>query len=1021
MAQPTTAQRPPIYSALTDKSLPELPIFPDDTPMRDVDSEDGDDEEDACPSPVVRKYDGTRTSTQQARSRVPQFRQSRRWARMHGWAGPGTTAPTRSPPPPESLQTTDAPQHQSDAEDRALTLREASFEQQRAQLKPSGVLHSSPEAMERPRLTSGSSSSSAQDGGFCRATASQYWRSVKTTVAMNPHGKSRKWRRRRSTKRTPMKPREATISRKSDRGVTSSKGRSANKMKVRHHARAPVPDGLQSTAMEAVQLSNDDHDYGHDGAIARYSRSSPIPSLHDPEKDSRFSEECRKILTNVDFNRDWMLPAASVLPAVRPPPVAVPRPIRQITSDGIEDSGQDVFGHNTRGFASQSTRARAGIPPPPRPIEELLRRQPAARKSSKTIGSLEAMLHMSKTRQPSAMSSQSDASEARGEVQAGTVAARRLSQSQSLLRLPSSRSTTGPSLQTLRSAMSMDTLARIETQFQDSWPSNIPTELKKNSFSSTDSKHSGPPSIPPERPLPALPVQAQQEAQTGTRHRAEPGSEASPRLTVLPLRTRKQPSDLQPSFPSDAKGRPSTDATSSSSLQNKSSLDSLDSSQSLAHNKFRGSRADRVKEKRMRDLASSRKSSIESGPPLCNEDAPTQMQTEVQPPNGAVPASSEKEELVDELDQFPSVPTSRPASMIHSHARGQSHSSRSGHLRQLSKASSNYKWPNRSRQVLSQSNIFVIVDSDPVTARFRAGTMSPSPSIGTVRRSESPSQVAKMAQASQPTPEGVARETNARDQEVSKASETSRLTPQKGRMASRSSSRRTSSSSDDIQPSTQSQNSKSSSKVSPRSKKRRRWNSTDLDLIKILQQDLEEYYGTILQQEEKIRWQAHQMQMMMRVMAPMNRVRGLKGPPYLEAIMDYPNAEEEQYSGQQENQIGSQSLNRSNSTGNDSTATASTESSKGSASADEGSMTDPCEHEPEPSPALKEKGPFRQPPPVAKAFPKGKQPATMSFLNPQTLYDGHAQEFDREPHRLSVNHALAQTEEMDRAIAQLRG
>ena len=60
----------------------------------------------------------------------------------------------------------------------------------------------------------------------------------------------------------------------------------------------------------------------------------------------------------------------------------------------------------------------------------------------------------------------------------------------------------------------------------------------------------------------------------------------------------------------------------------------------------------------------------------------------------------------------------------------------------------------------------------------------------------------------------------------------------------------------------------------PRSNKRRRWNSGDINLIRQLHRDLHDYYVTILEQEEKIKWQATQIQTMMKIFAPIRHIPG---------------------------------------------------------------------------------------------------------------------------------------------------
>jgi len=289
-----------------------------------------------------------------------------------------------------------------------------------------------------------------------------------------------------------------------------------------------------------------------------------------------------------------------------------------------------------------------------------------------------------------------------------------------------------------------------------------------------------------------------------------------------------------------------------------------------------------------------------------------------------------------------------------------------------------------------------------------------------------------------------------------------------------------------------------------------------------------------MKQEERLRDQADQIQKMIRVIAPMNRARGVKAPSKLSAIMDYPptneagldhcrinrtekpnlvrkrkgaKANSEPATENMRNVISQWdhiSHKRFNSTDANSTASASANATDATkVSADDASMTDPLEYDLNPidmtttpeKPAGATSFPCKitgtnaqqprsepqakatnshgdtpttyvpvalhRPPPVAKVIPRGKLPEEMSLLSassPQDREHHHMhmhtlskdsglkyrtltqisrsnsrRSSSRFSHgtgngrcndssdaaRLSVNHLLTSTEQMDRAIAGL--
>ena len=420
--------------------------------------------------------------------------------------------------------------------------------------------------------------------------------------------------------------------------------------------------------------------------------------------------------------------------------------------------------------------------------------------------------------------------------------------------------------------------------------------------------------------------------------------------------------------------------------------------------------------------------------------------------------------------------------------------------------------------------------------------MSPAPSIGSIHsRSGSPHQRKKHVRGPSNLKETTSilgsplktlknrTSLHSLKSQVSTSARSSQTGVKKNKRPIRSANRNLSSSSDDSHPLLATSASNSSKHTLTRAKKRRRWNSNDIGHVKTLEQALEYYRSTITKQEERLRDQADQIQMMIRVIAPMNRARGVKDPSGLSTTIDYSTTEEthqtshrsvsKRSTGVKNNKtpkvsIGSPAyttgrliLDRSNSTGGNSTASTSasahtTDATK--ASADEGSMTDPLEYDLNPNdittrpaklatatatpskigvtnaqgsrPGTCEKPvsrgdvsittvPLHQPPPVAEVIPRGKLPEGMSLLSVATQDRDHSSnnhthhtlskdsglkyqsltqigrshnsrhstnsagagcddsfdtglETKRDLTRLSVNHVLTSTEQMDRALEQ---
>ena len=775
-----------------------------------------------------------------SRGRIPQFRQSRRWARMHGWAEP--------PTPPILLQGRDSFLDNNpttdDVRNQQLSKREVSFDQQRALPKPTiAQPHVPVKQPERPNNNRGDSESTS-----ARISTAKCWRVVKPNTTRLPRPSTKVWPRTRSKSRNATSARRSNSrSRVSIRVVALLTGlRTENKVKGSKHSsiynetiNASVADG------EATLISNTRTLRRNQGRPRMNRTTSLLPSLHDPVKDSTFSEECRRMLAAFESGKDWLQPVAHDQDAF------------------VEGASSSKINHPEVPHLGSAGTGKQVSPEdclPPHPVPEAPNSSasacsaPATAAWQHTAAATEKPRIMLDCRLPSILETGQGPSESLHRIPINhlepkdqdfdhvhTLSAIRPNQTPIVTRLPSARS-----------VMSTDTLTGIEAQVRGKCDHGAQTVTPRmsteRSVVSPINRRSGP---APDIPLPAVPTEAED-----ARSDATSGS---------------------------------TDSRSMGLHRKESSATSAE----FARHSIQGPRAENVHMRRLRDLAKSRSQS-----PGCGvwKDAKTLLR--LTPPRDPVllmPVS----EISDDLDRFPAAPDSRPTStgsmsVRSAHKRQTSPGKPDLHqLRRTSTTNSTSHRPSCRHQILSQSNIFVVVDSDPVTAQFRAGVMSPSPSIGgsspgrqSTTHAFQPRQLRDMTEYQANPLETFDLSTSPRSPEGVQI-----LTPGQSSSCSTkrpaTGDRRHNSSSGD-EHSFQSPSATSPKKTPARSKKRRRWNSGDINSINLMQRDLENYCALIRQQEKRIKWQAHQIQMMARVLAPMSRVRGVKAPGPLQESPDLP-------------------------------------------------------------------------------------------------------------------------------------
>ena len=629
--------------------------------------------------------------------------------------------------------------------------------------------------------------------------------------------------------------------------------------KARIAMKKTVPSGAVTSAPTRATVSSSLKKRSYlqnQGRVRTYSTASPIPSLHDPFKDNKFSEECQNFLQRLEYDTDWLHPVVSTSNTF------IEQPHGKLVSSNIIEEGGDAAAPKQESFEVRI--------PPAQPTEEVVRKsfqdtipnatllssaaharqiEPDAEPSSAPVVNIVSTAPVSRTGPTLLRPSQIT----RPKKSPWSA------QKDDAISAPSpntSRSVSRPS--PTRSVMKINTFTGVEGQIQlhSKLTRNEPalrTHLMEDSSPSAIHRQSGP---PPTIPLPALPLEAQDTSSDVT--------------------------------------TPSTDREGAELQRRGSSETSLD----FGHRRHQGPRADKVRERRNRDLAKIRSRSQE----IKGEKQVEAIRQQLNPIEFSKPQTTSKQH-VDELDRFPAVPDSRPTSIgsisvRSTYSRQQSPGKDNCPLFRMSSRRSDGYSVSPPEQVLSQSNIFVVVDSDPVTARFRASDISAVSSMGP---SSPESRSPKHARSPSKPKEAVIDhfdQSHVRDAVLGSTRGTPVLLPGPFSPGSSSSHKRPASGSRKQSSSSDELSLQVPGLVSPKPpqsilKKRRRWNSGDISLVKILQRDLEEYYATIQKQEEKIRWQAQQIQMMARVFAPMGRIRGVKSPSLLQNSPELPPTEGE--------------------------------------------------------------------------------------------------------------------------------
>ena len=985
------------------------------------------------------------------KSILPEFRQSRRWAKF------------------QAAQAK-AEKQQSEEPTQPSTVRESSFEQQRAQ--PNSSLQS-PRSIPRSATTALSETDSIlQAHGLCRSLSVPTWQVLRTARVPRPTSVPAKWVARKLSIRRHRRTTSRQSENKSSMDLTACPRMAQLRRRLR--PRKAVADLRRKAGFASSTTKLADAEKVVDlntpiGAHPREERpSSPVPSLHDPEKAKRFSQECEALLSNLDFDKDWLGTAGKPVPDPTPAPGAtqVSEPPRPTTSHIAPTATSNSETEDPQ--QSHAPEPAAEARRIPETLHGVIAPEPPERTSSKGGPRLASIVHMSRPTCIPALVSLADGGESSSTIRPSQP---------TTIETPTRQSSTmskhfhkGP-----RPVASTDTLTMIEAQVQDSAHAAIVEKLKQKTAFIVGShrRTNTATSMPPERPLPSLPppsVEAAPEqsssASPGTTDPPEqpPKSEVSHApssgmsrklqdvaalkgLKIDPINTETQAVQMSPTLPT-----PSSTYSQASMV----SLASLGLSVPFIRHDISRLRPDRTRglKKRVQDdLARERRISEE------DETTPVSLDY-ADRPLPPVP-SLEHQRSIDQLDQFPSVPSSRPpsrASVGGKRLSTQSQSRSRSHARHSSKGSSIR--PKRARQMLGTSEIKVLVNTSPVIELSHTGTQSLDSGVADGSGTKSRVKPCHDIFTNKPNLSYIGK-----DSDCSRAVSTKK--PSLCSLRSQASSRPSTSIARPVrgatvEPATDSEDDMLPQFTSTRinsagvKKLRRRWNSNDIQAMHRIQEDLAYNHDIIMRLEQELRLQREEIQKTVRVFAPISHAKGLKGAKYNALqpsfVMDKNTTKAERVLAKELESINaardrSPKAKKAKDTSaklrpvsHISSASATTNMTMGSDEriSVEGSMTDPHEYDlPSSENALAALSPttngnasssrprsqgsmtaLHHPPPVAKVLPKGKlaeEEGSTKSTQPEPNIEG-----DDDEERLNVNHGFTDTEQMDRAIEALK-
>ena len=1009
----------------------------------------------SCPSPAVRKHetDAVIDERQSKQTKIPQFQQSSRWARKYApiVIPEDTKAEEAQPPVPEVVTTDTTFRSQPLPESQAIR------------------------RSEDTRIAS-DDESILQSGGFCRPASVPGWNHFKGSRVMRSHTVSTRWLSRSTSRRRHRrsKSEKSEIIEHSQQRVPVPR-HVRSKVGVRpkrgvENLRAFVSEDERGSVKHSKQIVDLDvigHNPQHD-----QEPKSPVPSLHDPEKDRRFSQECEAILSNVDFGKDWLLSDEGAQPSLGPP-FQHDAYRDQTRREGPDNKGDTSAPQVLAPTFKAPTLPDITVTAAKTPDKVISRPDPPIRTSSRGGPKLATLVQITKPACIPILNGFRDtplsSHHAMGKSPSdGATTPDQMHYCGPPLRMPSANSRL--TARSFDPAASTDTLTRIEASIVNAPTAAVLESLReKTAFIVQSPKRKGPSGIPPERPLPELPSR-QPETAVGTLANghdrlssvttaravvpapvvhAEPVSLSAPTYT-----TSKHARDLaatkglhiDATFTSADTSRPvnGADVKTPTSVYSHESFDSVNNSARTARNglRFRGDLKRRHINQHYKKIPEEDENKTEVA-----SQAP---EGERNPISGAC---VKPQPSLDELDKFPLVPASRPASRSStSQSRSRSHVRQTSHASSTNRAAtSRGKADQSARQVLSQSNIMVLVDTNPTTSTFRAGAMSPTPSMGS-RRSDSPakslqhrgihevSQGRRNGPKSKPSMRSLKSQGSIRSMATSKRARSRTSLVMSGSPTS---------SDEDIMP-LLSPTPKRSSYSARKRPTYTRAATADLSKEELrhearkVSKQLDDQYHLILRQERRLRRQAEEIQMMRRIIAAMPRARDKNLADILDETEEEDLVDNQHISyrrqkvGTTENVSKGQPNNNRPVSGisSDSATTSDASADTSDAGSRSASLTDPTDYElpKDTRPRSPVKGDnssvrsikkgskkgslslnvngkqmtLKQPPPVPSSIPRGPE------LSPGRLEKAARVEIQEK--RLSVNHVLTSTTQMDKAL-----
>ena len=682
-------------------------------------------------------------------SKLPQFRQSKRWERVYN-------------PLPAGLATIET------EGEKPSTARERSMDQQRAAPPFSPQQSFAPPrflALKPSMVSLKDDLSLLSAAGLCRPLSMPTWHALKAARASRPTSLPTRWARRVASFRRKSgqaygrsesirsQGKEPSVRKSHTKRRLRTKQKNADLRRKANWGASKINLAVLEDPDTVVNLDNVEHMQIRDKRSASFKKF-----LHDPEEVKKRSLDWGNMLANPEFDNYFFSPSGNVKlftganrksldlsEIARGHEAAAEKltdPAGVATEQGGISFAHDVAAPEAFAYQSMPVGKRSTGPSPPE------------RTSSKIGPKMAQVAYFSRatcipvragTRDTGAMAysdlpDTSDNLESETEPQRGNLRQR----------MASTFSHAGRPSKTPKHVASTDTLAKIDAEMKSPRLSTFDKIKQTTAFiiPPTRKNNPTPSGVPPPGPLPDLPSTHLESSGKSDGYKdpvvvTTVSSVTSPEIIQLPHgyeslesgRSSRR-SSRRSRAAALAKGltvRPiDVDVTSvggaiptPTSVYSQASVDSQQSQllkKSYIRHDLSTFRSDRINERKklyQKDRSRERR--------ISEED-------EIRPPGSPptepvlpLPLRLKAQASVDDLDKFPPPPPSRASSRA-STRRTQSRAR--SHVRQSSRASSAHRGNVyvRQREALGTSEIKILVDANP-SGKFRAGAISPEPSI----------------------------------------------------------------------------------------------------------------------------------------------------------------------------------------------------------------------------------------------------------------------------------------------------